>query len=98
VAVAADREHDQPSADHRIDRRECHDGKSDAGAGFRGAVDLPPYSRRRISRCRHGFRKLDGGQRATVMADPPAPAPNPSTAMASIASIIAPIGSGSPGW
>jgi hypothetical protein len=35
VAVAADREHDQPSADHGIDRRECQNRKSDAGAGFR---------------------------------------------------------------
>ena len=42
MAVAADREHDQPSADHRIDRRECQDRQSDAGARFRGAVDVAP--------------------------------------------------------
>src|SRR5204862_7064852 len=32
VVVAADGEHDQPSADHRIDCREYYNRKSDAGA------------------------------------------------------------------
>ena len=32
VIVGADREHDQPAADHRIDRHERQDGKPDAGA------------------------------------------------------------------
>ena len=42
VAVGADREHHQPPADHRIDRREGEDRKSDAGARFRGAIDVAP--------------------------------------------------------
>ena len=42
VAVGADREHHQPSGEHGIDRREGQDGKSDAGARFRGAIDIAP--------------------------------------------------------
>jgi len=42
VAVANDGEHDQPSADDRIDRRERQNGESDASARFRGAVDIAP--------------------------------------------------------
>ena len=42
VTVGADREHDEPAADHGIDRREGQDGKSDAGARLGGAVDVAP--------------------------------------------------------
>ncbi len=42
VIVGADRDHDQPAADHGIDRREGQDGKPDAGARLRRAVDVAP--------------------------------------------------------
>ena len=42
VTVADGRKHHQPAADHRIDRRECQDGKSDARARLGGAVDVAP--------------------------------------------------------
>jgi hypothetical protein len=42
VAVGADREHHEPATDHRIDRREGQDGKPDARARLRRAVDVAP--------------------------------------------------------
>ena len=59
VAVADGREHDQPPADHRIDRRERQRSQIRRGrAPLTARSTLRPYSRLRISRCRHGSAGL----------------------------------------
>ena len=65
MAVADDGEHDQPSADHRIDRRERQHGKSDAGACFRRSVDVAPVQQAADQPLPPRFQRPDGGPQPT---------------------------------
>ncbi len=95
-----DREHHQPAADHGIDRGERQHGKADAGARLGGAIDvapvqqaadqpLPPAAPVGLTRLLIGHRRSSGAGTEPVTAG--------ASAAACIVSIIAPIGSGSPG-
>jgi len=60
MAVADGGVHDQPSADHGVDRRERQDRESDAGARFRGAVDIAPVQQAADQPLPPRFRRLTG--------------------------------------
>ncbi len=96
VAVGADREHDEPPADHGIDRGKGEDGEADAGARLDVAVDiapveqaadqpLPPGFSRLVGTPAHRCAPCAGTEPVTIVASP----------VASMMLSIEPIGSGS---
>src|SRR5205814_5971683 len=90
MAVADRCKHDQSSADHRVDRGECHHGQSDAHARFGGAIDVGSIKHAAHQPLPPWFHCRPPGTGAE-------PVTEPACAAASIVWIIAPIGSGSPG-
>ena len=102
VAVGADGEHHQPPADHGVDRGEREDGKADAGARLRVAVDIAPVEQRCGSAAAArvpAARRVAASRRSSLRLPAAAPSRSRSgaSAAASMVSIIVPIGSGSPG-